>query len=137
MYGGLSNNIGSVTEEFFVNALNKKPVINGITFDTVSKQLNGRSNGIQDEFDIVLINGTCVFIIEVKNKAHKKDIDCLINKKSQNFATLFPHYKHYKAYLGLATFCIDDELKSYAISKGITVLQQQGNFMVTTPGDPE
>ena len=115
MYGGLSNNIGATTEEFFVNALHKKPVINGMQFDIIYKQLNGKTKNIQDEFDIVLLNGVSVFIIEVKNKAHKNDIDRLIDKKSQNFAVLFPHYSHYKTYLGLATFCIDDELKSYAI----------------------
>ena len=132
MYGGVANNLGAVTEEFFVNALNKNPTINGIAFDTIFKQLNARANGIQDEFDIVLLNGIAVFIIEVKYKAHQNDIDCLINKKYQNFATLFPQYSDYKAYLGLATFCINDDLKFKAISQGITILQQQGDIITTT-----
>jgi hypothetical protein len=47
---------------------------------------------------------------------------------------LFPQYNHYKAYLGLATFCIDDDLKFNALSQGITVLQQQGEIITTTAG---
>ena len=79
MYGGMANNQGDVAEEFFVNALKKNPIINGIAFDTVIKQLNARSNGVQDEFDIVLTNGVALFIIEVKYKAHAKDIENLLS----------------------------------------------------------
>ena len=132
MYGGVANNLGSVAEEFFVNALNKNPIIHGITFDTIFKQLNARAHGVQHEFDIVLLNGVTVFIIEVKYKVHQNDIDCLINKKSKNFSILFPQYRHYKAHLGLATLCINDDLKLYAISQGITILQQQGEVLTTT-----
>ena len=134
MYGGMANNQGDVAEEFFVNALKKNPIINGIAFDTVIKQLNARSNGVQDEFDIVLTNGVALFIIEVKYKAHAKDIENLIKKKSKNFALLFPQYKNYKTYLGLATFCINDDLKNDALSQGVTLLQQQGELITSTAG---
>lgn len=134
MYGGVANNQGAVAEEFYINSLQKNPTLNGMTFDTLHKNLNGHRNNIQDEFDIVLVNGIAVFIIEVKYKAHANDVDRLINKKSQNFSILFPQYKHYKKYLGLASFNINDETKSNALSQGVTVLQRDGNIIVASPG---
>mgnify|MGYP003346624611 CR=1 FL=1 len=38
MVGGISNNLGDVTEEFFFNSLVAKPVLGGIHFDQVLSQ---------------------------------------------------------------------------------------------------
>jgi len=39
MYGGVSNSQGKVAEEFFFNMLKHKPVLNGIQFDYIEKNV--------------------------------------------------------------------------------------------------
>ena len=134
MYGGVANNQGDVTEEFFFNSLKDSPVLNGIHFDFLERNVNITHKTLQDEFDILLINGADVFIIEVKYKAHEKDLLRLVDKKFKNFKKLLPLYKDYKHHLGLASFHINNKLKENALEQGVTVLQRKGDMIETTPG---
>ncbi len=136
MYGGVANNQGAVTEEFFFNSLSHNPVLCGIHFDFVYKNLTNSSHGIQDEYDILLLNSQDVFIIEVKYKAHPNDLKTLIDKKAANFKTLFPFYKDHKMHLGLASFHLDDKTIQSALEQGVTVLQRKGDLIETTPATP-
>jgi len=131
MYGGVGNNQGAVTEEFYFNSLKDHPVLGGIHFDAVYKNLSGAKDGVQDEFDIVLANGQDVFLIEVKYKAHKADLDRLLKKKAPNFRKLFPLYGNYRHHLGLASFHFNDDLIGQALSEGVTVLQRKGDVVET------
>ena len=86
MYGGLSNNVGSATEEFFYNALKKKRTLNGIRFDRVERNW-GRKGGKQnDEFDIVMLtpkaspgDGTAISVIALFVSANNSLISSLVN----------------------------------------------------------
>jgi glutaredoxin 2 len=136
MYGGVANNQGAVAEEFYFNSLKHNPVLQGIHFDSVYKNLTNNSHGIEDEYDILLLNGKDVFIIEVKYRAHPDDIKILVNKKATNFKPLFPAYKDHKVHLGLASFHMDDTVKQSALSQGVTLLQRRGNVIETVPETP-
>jgi len=50
----------------------------------------------------------------------------LIDKKADNFRKLFPFYKNYKIYLGLASFSFYDDLKVMAKQNGIAILKHTG-----------
>ncbi len=115
LVGGISNNQGDVAEEFFYNSLSAKMELAGIHYDYVDKNSKRIKGNIADEFDIVMINGKDVAIIEVKYKAYEKDLDKLINKKYPNFKELYPMYKDYNHHLALASFYINDELKEMAL----------------------
>ena len=128
-YGGFSNNVGSATEEFFYNALNKKRTLNGVRFDHVGR--NWRKKG--HEFDIVMENGTAISVIEVKLQAHKEDIEKILTKQKKRFNEIFPEYKDYEQHWALATFSIDDELRDMAVEKGLTVLQRDGELLEYNP----
>jgi hypothetical protein len=95
-------------------------------YSNLSKKV---ANKIEDEFDIVLVNGKDVAIIEIKYKLHQKDIDTLLNKKIVNFRKLYPEYKDYNHHLGLASFKINDDLKQEALSNGVMVLQRKGDVI--------
>ncbi len=136
MYGGVANNQGAVAEAFYFNSLGHDPVLRGIHFDFVYKNLAGNRQGIQDEYDIVLLNGQDVFIIEVKYKAHPNDLKTLIDKKAAHFKPLFPLYKEHRMHLGLAAFHLDDETIQSALDQGVTVLQRKGDLIETTPATP-
>ena len=90
MLGGVSNNQGQVAEEFFYNTLREHPVLLGKTFDTIDKNITRSVQKIQEEYDILLYNGDTVFIIEVNDRVHPRDIETLIRRKGGNFPLLFP-----------------------------------------------
>jgi Holliday junction resolvase-like predicted endonuclease len=131
MYGGVGNNQGDVAEEFYFNSLKANPVLKGMRFEIVNKNVTSNSQGLEDEFDILMINGEDVFIIEVKYKAHEKDLNRLIEKKAVNFKKLFPIFSDFRHHLGLASFHFADELITRATDQGVTVLQRRGNVIET------
>ncbi len=128
--GSVTNNNGSITEEYFFNAMTEKPMLGGVKYDKVERNIKGNFSKVRDEFDIVLYNGDAIALIECKSKAHENDLVKLIEKKASNFKELFPYYKDYKIYLGLASFCFYDSLEEMAKLNGVAVLKQKGDVLV-------
>ncbi len=131
MYGGVSNNQGAVAEEFYYNSLKANPVLDGVRFEFVKKNVTCSHAGIEDEFDLLLVNGREVFVVEVKYKAHENDLKRLLNEKAPNFRRLFPEHAGRQQRLALATFHIHDDLKKSALAQGVTVLQRKGDVIET------
>jgi len=129
MVGAFGRNLGEITEEFFFNSLSETQNLAGVHYDFIDKNITRNSGKIQDEFDIIMVNGEDVAIIEVKYKAHEADLTRLLTKKYDNFKKLFPMYKDYTHHLVLATFSLYDELKEMALSKGVIVLQRKGDVI--------
>ena len=132
LYGGIGKNLGHVAEEFFYNSLRAKPVLNGIHYDIIDKNITRSTSQTEREFDILLINGCEVAIIEVKHRAHPNDVDKLLKTLAPDFRVLFPHYRDYRVHLALAAFSIDEDVKNYALCSGVTVLQRKGELIETT-----
>ncbi len=127
--GSIGNNQEDVAEEYFQNSLIKNPKLLGNKFDRVLTNLQGNSKGIQDEYDIVLLNDTSVAIIEVKYKVHKNDVERLDKKIKTFFKKLFPEYKHLKLYIGIAGFHIPKDVIDLALENGYFVLQRKGKVI--------
>jgi hypothetical protein len=81
LIGNISNNQGQIAEEFFYNSISANPTLNGINYDFTGQNITRKRFDIEDEFDMVLINGKDVAIIETKYKAHSSDIIKLVTKK--------------------------------------------------------
>ena len=131
LVGNISNNQGDIAEEFFYNSLESKPSLAGINYDFIDKNITRSRKGLRDEFDIVLVNGKDIAIVEVKYKAHSNDIEKLINKKYSNFKKLYPEYKDYNHHLGLASFNMNDDVKELAAQNGVILLQGKGDLIET------
>ena len=129
--GNISNNQGDIAEEFFYNSLKDKPSLAGIDYDFIDKNVTRSKDKIEDEYDILLVNGKDIAIVEVKYKAHINDIDRLINKKYPNFKILYPEYKDYNHHLGLASFNMNDDVKKTAAQNNVTLLQRKGDLIET------
>ena len=127
--GGITDNNGSNTEDYFYNSLLDNPVFGGIKYDSISKNLEIRSKRSQGEFDLVMFNGESIALIECKYKAHKSDVEKLINKKVDSFKKLFPVYANYKFYLGIASFSFYPELENFAKQNGVAILKQKGEVV--------
>ena len=126
--GNHTNNSGSITEEYFFNSLKAKPVLGGVKYDFVDRNIKGNVLKARDEFDIVMYNGDSIALIECKSKAHETDLRKLIDNKANNFRTLFPDFKDYKIYLGLASFSFYDELTEMAKENGVAILKHTGDL---------
>ncbi|MBC8519250.1 MAG: hypothetical protein H8D24_02425 [Gammaproteobacteria bacterium] len=131
MYGGVGNNQGKVAEEFYFNSLKQNPVLSGINFDLIEKNVTRHAANIEEEYDLLLINGEDVFIIEVKYRVHPKDIERLVGRKAINFRKLYPEYVNYRHHLALATFAIEDDVRDLALEQGVTILQRRGKVIET------
>jgi len=132
MYGGVGNSQGAVAEEFYYNSLKADPVLGGVRFDFIDKNITRSHAGAEDEFDLLLVNGRAVFVVEVKYKAHEKDLRRLLGIKAVNFRRLFPEYADREQRFVLAAFHIRDELKRAALEQGVTVLQRKGDVIEST-----
>jgi len=127
LYGNEANNQGDVAEEFFYNTLVDKQSLAGVKYDFVGKNWQHDIGKVKDEFDIVMVNGKDIALIEVKYKAHDRDLDKLITKKIENFRILYPMYASYNIHLALAAFHINEELKERALEEGVIVIQRKGD----------
>jgi hypothetical protein len=131
LVGNISNNQGDIAEEFFWNTLSSNPILAGIKYDFSTKNAHKRVGDIEDEYDILLVNGKDIAIIETKYKAHTSDIQKLVNKKYENFKKLYPEYKEYNHHLGLASFNINEDVKEEAINNSVILLQRKGDLIET------
>ncbi|MCY4200901.1 MAG: hypothetical protein OXF31_14005 [Gammaproteobacteria bacterium] len=131
MYGGVGNNQGLVAEEFYYNSLKADPVLDGMRFDFVDRNVTRSRAGLEDEFDLLLVNGRAVFVVEVKYKAHEKDLGRLLGEKAPNFRRLFPEHTRRGQRFALAAFHIHDGLKRAALEQGVSVLQRKGDVIET------
>lgn len=130
LFGNMSNNKGEEVEEYFYNSLISNTKIGDMSFDIIDKNTKRHTGNVQDEFDIILINGNAVAILETKYKIHPNDIERL-RQKIENFRILFPVYKDYKLYAGMAGFIIPDKIFDIAKDKGYFILQRKGDIIKT------
>ena len=130
--GSWANNQGYFAEEYFFNSFERgQQNFFGEKFDEIEKNVKGIKKGFKDEYDILLINGKAVGIIEVKYKGHENDIPKVI-KKAETFRRNFPEYQNHKVYLGLATMAFYPELEKGCINAGIAVIKQAGDTVIIT-----
>jgi len=131
--GNVGKNQGAVTEEFFFNSLGENAHLGGIHFDNLMANIQMRQGRLEEEYDIVMMNGNAVGIVEVKYKAHEKDVNKL-ERKMTHFKKLFPVYKDFKLYGAIASFHFYDKAKQTALENGFFVLQRSGNVIHTDCG---
>ena len=130
LYGGVSSNQGSAAEEFFLNTLTANPEVGGITFDEILPNLQIHNRSGQAEFDIVMVNGSSVAVIEVKYKVHPSDIDKAC-KNLKRYREFFPKHKDYALYGGIAGFSVPPDAVKAAKEQGLFVLKRVGEVLKT------
>jgi type I site-specific restriction endonuclease len=132
-FGSMTTNLGDVAEEYFYNSLKADPKIGNIRFDSVSPNLRFGNKKQHNEFDIVLVNGKSVALIEVKHKAHVKDLE-QVTAQVERYRYWQPAYKDYDIYCGLAAFSVPADVVAAAHERGLFVLQRQGGVFEADAG---
>jgi len=130
MMGSWQNNHGSFAEEYFFNAFADDEMnFFGERFYEISKNLKPKKGKLEDDYDIVMYNGTSVAIVEIKYKAHENDIPLVLDKV-RTFRILCPEYEDFKIYLGVATMSFHPEAEQNFVNQGIAVIKQVGDIVV-------
>ena len=126
--GGMAYNQGRFAEEYFFNSFERgKRNFFGEKFDDIKNNLKGMKT--DDEFDIVMLNGKSVGIVEIKYKAHENDVPEVL-RKADTFRANFAEYKNHAIYLGLATMAFYPELEQICKDNGIAIIKQVGDTVV-------
>jgi len=128
--GGVANSQGLFSEEYFFNSF-KYGRLNlfGEEFDEIWRNERSGKKGSKSEYDLLLINGNTVGIIEIKFKAGREYITELI-KKTSTFRVNFPQYQNHKLYIALAAMVFDARLELECIKEGIAVIKQVDDTLV-------
>ena len=125
--GGISRSNGEFCEEYFINCFKENPIFMGEKYDRVLEYVRPYPNAvIDDEYDLVLHNGTTVVLIEMKYKAAMTDIGKMFSKL-ESYRANYPMNKNYKIYLCLASFRFSKNIREKADEKGIVLIQQKGD----------
>jgi len=129
--GGISNSNGEMAEEYFYNSFKADTTFANEKFDMVEKNSKRSRGDIEGEFDIVLLNGKSVAVIEVKYSAKPDNIriDKLI-ERVDIFKKLYPEYKNHNIYLGVAAMSFKSGLETKLHNAGIATIKQIGKKMV-------
>jgi hypothetical protein len=124
--GGMDDNIGHHAEQFFQNIFEEKLRFGGVDYDEMIPNLKHKGKLDEVEFDIVLVNGDSVALIEVKHRVHPSFVKELAEERIEKFRKYFQEFKDYKAYLGIAAFSFSDEVIDQASKYGVGVIRQAG-----------
>jgi hypothetical protein len=126
---GIGRNNGYYAEEFFQHVFSKKREFAGIKFDGMIPNL--KYEGKEScEFDIVLVNGDCIAIIEAKYRVNPDFVEELVTKKLAQFRKYFPTYKNHAVYFGIAGLSFNKEVIKSAKERGVAIVRQDGQRVV-------
>ena len=134
--GGISHSNGEIAESYFYNAFKANKMFANEKFDKVKRNLAYKKDDIEAEFDIVLFNGKSAAIIEVKYNAKHGNVRAKeLVRKVAIFKILYPEYKDYSIYLGVAAMSFRKGLEAKLHNVGIATVRQIGRKMVVFDQD--
>jgi hypothetical protein len=124
--GGISDNIGHHAEQFFQDVFRRKLEFGMVKYDEMIPNIAYKGKKGEIEFDIALLNGNSIALIEVKNRIHPDFVKTLAEERIEKFRKFFPEFSDYSAYLGIAGFSFSDEVLDQASGYGIGIIKQVG-----------
>jgi len=124
--GGINENLGHHAEQFFQNVFKEKLEFGRIKYDEMIPNLTYKGKKDEIEFDIALVNGDSIALIEVKNRIHPDFVIKLAEERVEKFREFFHEFDNYDVYLGIAGFSFSDEVLDRASTYGIGIVRQVG-----------
>jgi hypothetical protein len=124
--GGIDENQGHHAEQFFQDVFRRKLEFGMVKYDEMVPNLTYKDKGVKIEFDIALLNGNSIALIEVKNRIHPNFVKELAEERIEKFRKYFLRYRDYSIYLGIAGFSFSDEVLEQASRYGIGIIKQVG-----------
>ena len=115
---------GEIAEDLFRRNLPSLLSSYGITEEQVYR--NAHMPG-RRQYDLVAVNGSLVFVFEVKNKLRENDIKRFCDLQLPDFKRVFPIYRDHTVYGGIGALVVKDEMQAQAEKRGLFVLTQGEN----------
>ncbi len=137
MIFGIGENQGHATEDFFYNGFDSTRNVSGIKYDFVERNRKRHTGKKQGEYDILLVNGNTLLVVEVKFKLHPEDIVKFATQKLPLFRELFPEYANYTVYAGVAGMSIPEASLKAANEHGLMIFTQWGQEIKCLSEDNE
>jgi hypothetical protein len=122
--GGFGRSNGKIAEDTYFKMLQKDMTYGGILFEDISRNMRKKktSLNLEREYDIVLINGTMLAIIEVKHLFRKIDVNEFA-KNINDFRILYPEFSNHKIITGIGGMGFEDDAISTAKEKGMGIIR--------------
>ena len=127
LLGSIGLNNGDMAEEFFFRSLEETKTLGGMVFDTIERRV--QMTDIDEEYDILLVNGSAIALIEVKYKLHPRTIKELAARKVKSFRECFRKYDDHKLYVGFASMTTNPAMIAAAKDEGLFLLTQKGTHL--------
>ncbi|GBU24533.1 hypothetical protein R83H12_01166 [Fibrobacteria bacterium R8-3-H12] len=124
--GDIGNNMGHHAEQFFQDVFKRKLEFGNVKYDEMISNLAYKGKKGEIEFDIALVNGDAIALIEVKNRIHPDFVKILAEERIEKFREFFHEFDNYDVYLGIAGFSFSDEVLDRASAYGIGIIKQVG-----------
>ncbi len=127
--GRWANQWGDLTE-----ALTNKSVVElfqnwGMKVSRTTINYPGRYNGNRREFDILVINGKEIAVLEVKTTLNQKKTDRFLSTM-EHFKKYCPEYKNFTIYAGIAYLKARSNILKYAERKGLFLISVGGKTAI-------
>ena len=123
-FGDFTNSYGEEAEVLFHRSIDKTKKVANIQFDKLFLNLTPRRQG--SEYDMVLVNGEYVGLVEVKRSASLDDLKKFIEIQTKTFRIDMPEYKDKKLICIIACIKYEKDLLVKAKEAGVCVLFKDG-----------
>jgi hypothetical protein len=126
--GDLSRRLGEFVEGMIKPAAVRLFKERGIEVHKVTQKVeaNNPQLNLATEIDLLVINGDCCILIEVKSNLSIDDINEHL-ERMKKFKPLFPEYANKKAFGAVAGMVLSESVAKYAYRKGFFVIGQKGD----------
>lgn len=126
--GNLDRRLGEFVEGFVAPAAVRLFKERNINVHVISRniEINNPELGLAMEIDLLVKNGDCCILIEVKSNLSINDVDEHLERMSK-FKQLFPEYTQYKVYGAVTGMVIPQNVGRYAYRKGFFVIGLTGD----------
>ncbi|MEY3218984.1 MAG: hypothetical protein RIT27_341 [Pseudomonadota bacterium] len=126
--GDLSRRLGEFVEGMIKPAAVRLFKERGIEVHKVTQKVeaNNPQLNLATEIDLLVVNGDCCILIEVKSNLSIDDVNEHIERMAK-FKPLFPEYANKKALGAVAGMVLSESVAKYAYRKGFFVIGQKGD----------
>ena len=124
--GGITNTRGDATEAFFLQALDKERRLGDLEFGYVRPNVKAFDRGQEVEFDILMMNGEVVAVIEVKHKLRCEDVERMREWTLPSFRRLMREYDDKTLAPAMACIIAQRNALELAHQYGYAVLRPAG-----------
>jgi hypothetical protein len=125
--GGIGKSNGEIAEDFFCSALEYQLKVGKLEFDYIDRITRRKRNNLEAEYDIILYNNYKVLIIAVQYNFKLKYLRDFYTQKLKSFKKLYPEYKDFKIYGGIAAMTFEKNVKNEAMEYGFYILSQNND----------